>query len=1191
MSKIDENAELILRNRYYQKDKDGNILENWDQLCRRVVDNIITEESVLDYSYTDMRELCYDMIHNLDFLPNSPTLSNAGTEQCLSACFVCPLENTIESIFQTIHDAVMIHKSGGGTGFNFTKIKRDKLINFEEVKFGVTLSENHKDFDEFTYNDFKYLDKYVTEQLNKKINLFRETEDKYSITLYGINNSVSNTQLLVIDINDSMDDIFNFNKLYNTINLIKDKNKQIIFNFNNVRSKNSLISTTNTKASGPVSFMNAYDAFIEYITNNITPITTIKFFNACTESVKQGGMRRGANMGILNYDSEFIEEFICCKQNNSAINNFNISVGVTDDRLFAHVNGHGDEDEVHLKDYSNKNVRLTDKTISLSKLFDDLVYFAWKNGEPGVIFLDKINAKNPVPNTVIESTNPCFTGDMKLLTENGYKTFEELCDTEVKIINGEGILSKGKVWCSGEKDVIELTFSNEKIVRCTPNHIFRTSDFKEIEAKYLKDSNKQILSFTANILKTDSPTCIDMKELGRMKVYDFEEPKTHWGVVEDFIVHNCGEQPLLPYESCNLGSINLANMVGKNEQGQPVIRLSHLRQTIRLAIRFMDAVIDVNKYPLPIIEKNTKATRKIGLGVMGLADLFAFLGINYDSEEALSLSEKLAQLLESEATKAAYQLYEYKINHTNIDNVRNYSVTTIAPTGTLSTLCNVSGGIEPFFSVVHKRTTLGGEKEIFVVNPRFKSDLTEYVKSIYPNYDTFNLTKELDKIIADVYNKGLKNTDLPDYLKNRYKSASDISYKWHIDHQDAWQKYIDNAISKTINFPNDATQEMVKESYIRAYEGNCKGITIYRDKSRNVQILNTGNSEESKINHVEENVKETIKCETTAINENGDVSTTYSEFNIPKTATATGLTMSSTNTDTTEYMNGSVSAYTNYSGTYHNPNYVGEDHGAHIYKNKEIVDVYTYPLTSEGNNYPLSTESSTITVPKSKTTIDPGRNDMVDTLTYSADKYLKDIKLPIHHGNTISNIQPTHKIRERHKVLQGYTEKLTIGCGSLYVTVNFDDDGIREIFVNNGKNGGCASQTEATTRLLSTALKYGMPYDVLEDQLKGIRCPSCIRNKNAEALSCPDAIIKCVSRCIKQHEESKKFFTLLEHNPNKEYIGTTARSINDDPDPNVKISYTTDTSSISNYCPECGTPLDFEGGCCICRLCGYSKCH
>ena len=1065
-SKIDENAELILRNRYYQKDKNGKVRENWDKLCTRVVKNIVDKNDYVNKMYynkesgkfkTKVAKECYDMIYNLDFLPNSPTLSNAGTKQCLSACFVCPLENNLKSVFKTIHDTVLIHKSGGGTGFNFSKVKMPKILK-KDIKFGVVLDKNHDDYNEYVNATFS----------NLKLLTYKDITD---IT----NNNIT----VIINIKDTMDDIFNFNDRYRTIkNVISDyeqftDNLYIIFDFSLVRSKDSLINTTKTKASGPVSFMKAYDAFIEYINNDITPITTIKLFDRCTESVKQGGMRRGANMGILNHNSEFIEEFINCKKVEGDINNFNLSVGLVNGELFIE-----NKENIRLKDYSRGDGRgvNTRHKINRKYLFNTLIDNAWNNGEPGIIFLDKVNAENPIKDTTIEATNPCFTGNMRLLTNEGYKTFKELCDTEPIIITEKGEESKGKVWCSGTKEVVKLTFDNGKTIECTHDHIFRGIDSgKQIKAKDLIKSKERIamipyypfntFEYIQNMSKC--PKCIDIENIGFRKVYDFEEPLEHWGIVEDFVVHNCGEQPLLAYESCNLGSINLVNMISETLNGF-TFDWSHFDKTIDHAVLFLDCVIDANNYPLKEIELVTKKYRKIGLGVMGLADCFALLDIPYDSDEALAMSERIASFLETKAHEKVLEIYNDKSKIYNDGRcIYNHTVTTIAPTGTLSTLANVSSGIEPFFSVVHKRTTLGGEKEIFVVNPRFKKDLEAVVSSMT---NENNINDLVDNIIKDIYEYGIDNTDIPDYLKNLYKSASNIDYRYHIAHQDIWQRHIDNAISKTINFANEATREDVAEAYKLAYKGNCKGITVYRDGSRDHQILNTGNK------------KVITSCNTT------------------------------------------------------------DEH-----------------KTLEPND---SHQSLTIDYEAIKNYFDNQNNNIQEPVYNSV--------ASINYDDNKDIVKKSKEVRARHNILHGYTKKIAIGCGSLYVTVNFDDDGLREIFVNNGKGGGCASQTEATTRLFSTALKYNIPYEILVDQLKGIRCPSCIKSKNAEALSCPDAIIKCVAECMEIENSKKQPSTLLTSH--------------------TEVVQDKSKDNISK-CPECGNELEFDSGCVVCRSCGWSKCH
>ncbi len=743
---LTKNAETVLKKRYLKKSPDGQPIEAPDDLFKRVAKAIAEadREFDIDADVKGTQDVFYNMMTELRFMPNSPTLMNAGRELGqLSACFVLPVADSMEDIFDAVKNAALIHKSGGGTGFSFSRL----------------------------------------------------------------------------------------------------------------RSAGSAVDSTGGVASGPISFM--------------------RVFNAATEAVKQGGTRRGANMGILRVDHPDIMDFIQCKKKTSEITNFNISVGVTEVFMNALAqNGEYDLIEPHTREVKDR--------LKAREVWELIVNMAWTNGEPGIVFLDRINADNPVPKLgEVESTNPC------------------------------------------------------------------------------------------------------------------------------------GEQPLLPYESCNLGSVNLDAFALK-ENGGYRFDYDGYRQTVRDAVHFLDNVITVNNYPLQQIRDMTLLTRKVGLGVMGFADLLFKLRIPYNSKQAIDLAEELMKIMRDAAREASCELAQKRGTFPAYDGSelqrkgvvqRNATVTTIAPTGTISIICGASSGIEPLFALSYIRNVMDND-ELAEGHPYFEQVLKE--KGLYSR-----------ELMAKIAQEGTiaHMEELPAELRAIFVTSHDITPEYHVKMQAAFQHYTDNAVSKTVNFPNDATKEDVRSVYELAYEMGLKGVTIYRDGSREAQVLNIG-----KVNRAEEEGA-AMECES------------------------------------------------------------------------------------------------------------------CDNL----------------------GIVP----RSRPEVTQGITQKVKIGCGNLYITVNYDENGICEVFTNLGRAGGCPSQSEATSRLISQALRSGMDVDVLVDQLRGIRCHSTLRKGgDVKVLSCPDAIGRVLQKVARmQSEDIAPLLTQEER-----------------------------AAGDGSECPECGEQLEHEGGCNICRSCGYSKC-
>ncbi len=566
--KLTTNAIKVLASRYLLRDDKGNITETPARLFRRVAKAVAAADALYKKGALKKTEdEFYDMLSKLDFLPNTPTLMNAGAPLGqLSACFVLPVGDSLVEIFDAVKYTGLIHQSGGGTGFSFSRL----------------------------------------------------------------------------------------------------------------RPKGDIVKSTKGVASGPVSFM--------------------RIFDIATEVLKQGGKRRGANMGILRCDHPDIIEFITAKSREDMLQNFNISVAATDDFM----NAAAKEQEY---DLINPRTKEKVKKMNAAEAFELIIANAWRTGDPGLVFIDEINRKNPtLPTGLIESTNPC------------------------------------------------------------------------------------------------------------------------------------GEQPLHPYESCNLGSINLTNMLKNNK-----LDWDKFKKTIHTAVHFLDNVIDVNKYPLLQIEQVTKANRRIGLGVMGLAELLINLGIPYDSDKATQFGEKLMKFLNDEARKASNKLAEERGNFPNFEHsiwkgkvkaTRNATVTTIAPTGTISIIAGATSGIEPLFAVSFVRDVMEGT-HLLETNPSFERIARK--RGFY--------TKALMMKIAKTGKvTGLK--EVPRDVQRIFKTALEIKPESHVKMQAAFQKYCDNAVSKTINLPQNATPQDVKKAYLLAYKLKCKGITIYRYGSKKEQVLYIGKEPE-----------------------------------------------------------------------------------------------------------------------------------------------------------------------------------------------------------------------------------------------------------------------------------------------------------------------------------------------------------
>ncbi len=1080
--KLTRTAEVVLKKRYLLRDEKGNTIETPEQMLWRVANAIARPEENYGGDVKKTAKQFFEIMDDQLFLPNSPTLMNAGSDlNQLSACFVIPVEDSINGIFKALWDMARVQKSGGGTGFAFSRL----------------------------------------------------------------------------------------------------------------RPRGDIVKSTMGVASGPVSFM--------------------KIFDAATEQIKQGGKRRGANMGVLNVHHPDVEEFITAKWEEGVLRNFNISVAVTDAFM-----------EALKKDaeYEQINPRTGEvvRKVPARKIFNLMIEGAWRNGEPGVVFIDTINRYHTTPHVgTIEATNPCITADTWIMTSEGARQVKDLIGKNfTAVVNGEawksdergffctgirkvyrvktregfelrlteehpvlkvrrmsgyrmekewvraGMLKSGdkvvindhrtfggwngkynedegyliglllgnnlrtgksvtssrpvrstangcvlmhhrelgrveayqtdllkKLACelgfgqtkaiteemekassefytgllrglfdangyvvSSEKGVSVLCKSNIQILKAVQRMLLRLGIYSRIypcieelnksqtggsKGYELAISNDDLLLFCKKIGFKDADKMQKLEKAlyqrklirnkfiatveevvpdGEEEVYDASIPGVNAFDANGFVVHNCGEQPLLPYESCNLGSINVSKFI--RDGG---IDWDWLKDVVWLAVRFLDNVIDVNNYSLPEIEKMTLANRKIGLGVMGFADLLFKLKIPYDSEEGIALAERLMSFIQEESHKASQALAEERGIFPNWKGsvwekrgikMRNATTTTIAPTGTLSIIAGCSSGIEPVYALAFRRMNILDGEEFFEINPVFEGTLKQL--GIYH-----------EDLIAKVAEEGSIQdiVEIPQEIRHIFKCALDIAPEWHVRMQAAFQKHTDNAVSKTINMPNNATRKDVEKALFLAYELGCKGITVYRDGSREEQVLKTKKTEKKGVR----------------------------------------------------------------------------------------------PIKPTGY------------------------------------------------------IEP----RPRPKITAGKTIETRTGCGALYVTINEDEHGIAEVFVQLGKSGGCAaSQTEAIGRLLSVALRSWVNPEALIRQLKGIRCPS-IGFENGEIItSCADGVAKVLERYLKG--EYRKIRVGVEGiKPLTEFVEEERKEEHK-------------TKLIGGVCPECGNVLEYGEGCMTCKVCGFTKC-
>ncbi len=586
------------------------------------------------------------------------------------------------------------------------------------------------------------------------------------------------------------------------------------FAFSRLRPKDDIVSTTGGRASGPVSFL--------------------RVFNSATEAVKQGGTRRGANMGILKVDHPDILEFIDCKLD-GGITNFNISVAATNAFMEALEKG---------EDYDLLNPRTGQVAgrLSAREVFQRIVRAAWRTGDPGMVFIDRINASpaNPTPDIgMIEATNPCVTGDTMVATPAGPRRADAISAGDL-IMTAKGPRPVERVEINADTPIFRVKFSDGGTVRVTAAHQFYVyregRGFVPVRLDHC-GMGDEIQTLHAGML--GSAKILGIEPAGREATYDLYEPVTDTWITEGYVSRGCGEQPLLPNEACNLGSLNVAKFARRSEEGDWSIDWDDMERVVRLAVRFLDDVIEMNPYPLPVINETVKANRRIGLGIMGWADLLFIVGIPYDSQEATELGERLMTFVKDKAHDQSAKLAEERgpfphwsrSIYRHARPLRNSTVTTIAPTGTISMIAGCSSGVEPIFALAfeHRVKQSDGERVLTFVNETFER--------IARDQGWFS-----DALMQEIARRGSLHAipGVPEPAQRVFKTSHEIGYEWHVRHQAAFQRYTDNGVSKTINLPNRAGEEDVANAYRLAWELGCLGITVFRDGCKGEQVLNVG---------------------------------------------------------------------------------------------------------------------------------------------------------------------------------------------------------------------------------------------------------------------------------------------------------------------------------------------------------------
>ncbi|MCK9576889.1 MAG: hypothetical protein M0R51_13380, partial [Clostridia bacterium] len=643
------------------------------------------------------------------------------------------------------------------------------------------------------------------------------------------NAGIPNGQLsacFVLPIRDSLTDIFD---TLRQCALIFKSGGGVGMSYGEIRSKNSPVGESHGVASGAVSFMRVYDSAIE--------------------AIKAGGKRRGAAMGVLPCDHGDILDFIKCKSVEGQIKNFNLSVMMTPDFM----------NKVKAKNWTavvTHTIRDdgTNQPITVGEIWKGIVNGSWSLGEPAVLFDDNINTANKLKKLgKIVSTNPCVTYETEILTDIGYVKIGDSIDKHVNVWNGESWSDVVPFFVAHNQQIYNVTFSNGSVVRCTSDHNWFTIKGKKTTLELNIGDKLEKCGYPISDIDNIELSVISIILSNKEDVYCLTEPIHHRFIANGVPTSNCGEQLLLPFESCNLGSINLSHYVKGNE-----IDFARLSNDTRLCTRFLNNVLDKNAFPIPELKEMNDKTRKIGLGIMGYHDMLLKLHIAYDSNEALNLLTKVLRVLFDSAKDESHKLaLKYGVFPAFDDSewdipMRNGALTCVAPTGSISLLANCSSGIEPVFNWVYQRNNTVG-KSFLMVHPLFDADLKTMCNGDSELYD---------EIINLVFHDGtLQNISMiPDKVKAVYKCALDISPEWHLKTLACAQKIVDASISKTINLPHHTTKSQVEKILIDAHDMGCKGVTVYRTGSRKDVVMASSTTSESGFVETIKDGKVYVKC-------------------------------------------------------------------------------------------------------------------------------------------------------------------------------------------------------------------------------------------------------------------------------------------------------------------------------------------